>query len=241
MSTRRKRTNQMADSNKRKRPIYADTLTIRIGENSQPFIVHRDTVCRNSDYFEKLCRKDTAGKKLAGTTVEAGDGGVDLFDLYVDMLYHPEADLYDTITTSKQHAASKNLQATSDQTTEVVLMMFQLWVLCDSLQDYKAQNAVMDAIVALPVQAICSSGPIIWVSTHTTAATSPLARWLVDALAPQLDSSTQMITLLNELKGQLTADMWELLLRAKVLPKFDAGPASKCRLHVHPTDADKCK
>ncbi|KAK5702193.1 hypothetical protein LTR17_022530 [Elasticomyces elasticus] len=232
MATKRKATDQIGDSSKRQESTYTDTLKMKVVEGGMPFIVHRDIVCRNSDYFKELCRVDstgppgTGGRIFRGATVPEANWRDGPFRHLRGHAVPSRADLLAAITESTRSAIKKDARGSFHETTQLVLEIFELWTLCDRLHDRH-----------IPVR---SSRLVSLVDTRASAK-SQLARWLTEVLAPQLNTSIGTIELLYELEGQLTAGMWELLLRAKVLPNIDAGLQTKCRYHVHPTEADKYK
>ncbi|TKA66527.1 hypothetical protein B0A55_10252 [Friedmanniomyces simplex] len=239
MATKRKSDGSDGGVSKQLRSNYNATITVLVGPSEASFTVHKDLICRNSKFFEKACSGDW--KEARERTVRLAGTNASFFQIYVEKLYFPTANLYDNTADALRPSAKPFLVMDRN---EVLFQLCQIWALGDYLQDHGFQNAVVDTLAMNAAQEVPSGSTVEWVVGNTST-DSPLRKWLVNALIPYLTSAPLAAALLEELTGKLPADFLMLLLklRVKSLPASVRGPAplgDKCMYHVHPEGTAKC-
>ncbi|KAK3068799.1 hypothetical protein LTR53_013345 [Teratosphaeriaceae sp. CCFEE 6253] len=233
MTTKRKSDNELGHASKRLRSDYSTTITILVGHDERPFIVHQDLICSASKFFEKACSGTWRKSRNEPITMKETDA--DVFRVYVEKLYSPSIDLNDLYTSLKvdqRHANGTDTYSKLPSARD----LSRLWAFGDYVQDHTFQNVAIDALVDRPYPSSFSTAE--WVA-HNVSGDSPLVRLIVDTLAMRLKRRPHLV---GRLKSRLPASFLVMLLKATLNSQRPVIPylADKCKYHVHPDGTEKC-
>ncbi|KAK4950094.1 hypothetical protein LTR10_011071 [Elasticomyces elasticus] len=215
-------------------PNYGDAFTVLAGTESTPFIVHRGTLCRDSDFFVKACSGKWVGKEktIPMHGVEPGT-----FDLYVHWKY---SDKIEPSRIPQPFAPEDSAKPTAKRTHEISELL-KLYVAADYLLDTgRLQDAVIDEILLrsdisteYPLANVLTfSNHVDWIWEHT-APDCKLRTLVIDSCATSVDPEIlQQNDYPNSFLLQLAVR--QAILRGSTSYSRE-GPcmSRRCEYHVH--------
>ncbi|KAK5710531.1 hypothetical protein LTR15_012949 [Elasticomyces elasticus] len=119
-------------------PNFSDAFTVLAGPDREPTIVHRDTLCRDSEYFTAACSSTWQRQEEKIVTVEHVQPFA--MRMYVYWKYTRRIDI-------RSRIAMPTLTDQDDESTHILRALLRLYVACDIFIDDNAKNGVMDCII----------------------------------------------------------------------------------------------
>ncbi|KAK3662070.1 hypothetical protein LTR22_007042 [Elasticomyces elasticus] len=213
---------------------YGDAFSVLAGSESIPFIVHRGTLCRDSDFFVKACSGKWVGKgkKNPMHGVEPGT-----FDLYVHWKY---SDKIEPGRIPELFAPEDSAKPTAKRTHEISELL-KLSVAADHLLDTgRLQDAVIDEILLrsdsstdYPLANVLTFSSLIdWIWEHTPP-DCKLRALAIDSCATSVDP---VILQQNDYPNSflLQLAVRQAILRGSASYGRDGPSISRrCDYHVH--------
>ncbi|KAK5742357.1 hypothetical protein LTR17_003369 [Elasticomyces elasticus] len=136
---------------KRFRPSFNNTITVLVGEEQEPFVVHIDTICRRSDFFVAACRREWLegqDKKIPLPGIEPN-----IFTLYANWAYSGVLDV--EIVDDPEPAQDCHGQADGDDTVQGKEVLWgqrqsniiALYLAADYLRDEVLKERAIDGLL----------------------------------------------------------------------------------------------
>ncbi|KAK5740088.1 hypothetical protein LTR17_004800 [Elasticomyces elasticus] len=161
-------------------PDFSDAFNVLVGPEREPILVHRDTLCRDSEYFTAACSSVWQKQEEKIVTVEHVQPFA--MRMYVNYKYTGHIDVRSKI-------AMPSPSEHDDKLTRVMRALLRVYVACDIFLDDNAKNSVMACILVRSSE--WSDGCIFTAADHisyvwrNTPPESKLRRFVLDTCVLQ--------------------------------------------------------
>jgi hypothetical protein len=187
---------------------FSNTITVLVGDERTPYMLHKDKICAQSNFFKAACSQayePWAAVDVDDSIVRLPEESPEHFETYRDWVYKSQIHISNAISVNE----------------EIGLM--RLYLLGIVLDDYKFRNAVMERLIGTLnlIDAFPTSKEIGEVYAKTSAG-SPLRRFLVIFAMPLHDPNAPgALEIMAEWPKVFITEMAQELL----LDRLSNGPA----------------
>ena len=226
-------------------------ITVLVGKNQRPFLLHFHLLTDSSSYFSKLSLTSSAGNDTSNwLSHKLPEARTETFEIYATWLYTGEictisseastddSDATLEIEAGRRVALQEDDPACAEELRVVkaeLKVLMKCFKLADKLQDAKFHNATIDCWIELIEEKDFYTMPS-W-SGEKESAFRPLMRLMADAW-----SHRGNVGYLNEKRGGGT-EFWQIVVKALMEKKdSDKGPCyeNRCKYHIHAEGEAKC-
>ncbi|EON65953.1 hypothetical protein W97_05195 [Coniosporium apollinis CBS 100218] len=242
--------------------LTQDTITIEVGEEKKPFIVHKDLLCYWSKYFDKALNGHF--KEGGKDTIAVEDFSPSIFGCFVQWLYAqpsmppvPEGDpqmkqtgkLGGTRPSKKTSTATRYSDKKADHSDRiyitVILMLLHLYSFGDK---YEAHDLRKDALSKMVDYAIdgkrVTSAVVVALGVKNLPDSSPCYKYFVDEYAFVWTPKTESADVIKDSRQTLPAGfLFDVLLASAGGEETPDDLDDPCRYHKHETskEVDHCR
>ena len=208
------------------------TVTVLAGDTEEPVVVHKDIVCRRSNYFVAACSKAWAedGKK----PIRLDSVDADTFSLFIGWAYTGKIDN----DIANVHGAPKvvNTAVDSAMIDEAVRRLTRLYIAADMLLTSQLRRDVVDQILQRNIHPRLTDAVAVKYVWEHTLADAALRRLLVDVYAAQMQEG-----MFRRLRP-VFCEEFLLDLACRLLdgakPKLP-GYGDRCHYHDHASELER--
>lgn len=210
-----------------------------VGEDEQKFVVHKNIICKSSDFFRSAC---------SGEWLEAQEKTVRLperdpisFGVYLGWLYTSEIDARDeNVGDVSTPGLTYSADMPDGEYDALIGRLIDVYSLGDMLQDDGFRNAVVDDIIRFS-EATNSLPSGLWIHGiwDLVPRRSKLARLLVDYYAADYTCFSEDVEKIPE---SFVREIAKVCVeeRAMLLDKRKPRNRPKCFYHDHKSKTDEC-
>ncbi|KAH0382040.1 hypothetical protein KCU92_g6635, partial [Aureobasidium melanogenum] len=193
------------------REHFQETVTLIVGDEKKPYVVHKDLLCFYSDYFRAA---------FQGSFKEATERKVELPGVIKDVFEHFQVWLY-----------TRRLDFADTQFHTII----RLWIFGDQHQIPLLQNWAADSLIAkrkkehtFPISLV----PLVY---ENTVAKSALRKVVIEiATTLQLQDGTGTYLILEHWSVESLIDLVRAVdIRPKNLGQYNLPVRDKCFFHLH--------
>ncbi|KAK5679260.1 hypothetical protein LTS10_008075 [Elasticomyces elasticus] len=215
-------------------PDYSNIFTVLAGPERTPFLVHKDRLCRDSDYFVKACSRAWQKDEKKEVPVEGVEPSI--MSLYIHWKYEHKIDL-DLVPFETPDDTSEYADLDEQKLEHEISQLIRLYVAGDMLLDKRMMNEVIDELSILSDRARddswifvnCEHVDYVW---EYTGIDSKLRTFILDSCAARayLDMSAKEIYP-SDFFVELACRQMEL--RDRMSAGYYPAVVGRCLYHEH--------
>ncbi|KAK5705936.1 hypothetical protein LTR17_021227 [Elasticomyces elasticus] len=218
-------------------PDYANIFTVLAGPERAPFLVHKDRLCRDSDFFVKACSRAWQKDEKKEVPVEGVEPSI--MALYIHWKYEHRIDL-DLVPDPRAEKPVNLAQWILDEQKleHEISQLIRLYVAGDMLLDNSVINEVIDELAIRSERMkdescmFVDSEHIPYVWEHT-GVESGLRTFMLDSCAARANlDPTAKETYPSDFFVELACRQMEL--RDCMSAEYNPTVSGRCQYHEHP-------